>query len=377
MTRSAVDTPPPGASADERQPSIVVAGLGNIGSHSAQHVARTADGARVTLIDRDVYEAKNVCSQDITPRDVGRAKAAVQARRLRRINPAIHVTACADAVEHVPLGVFRGAIVLGCLDSRAARRHLAAAAWQVGAVAYIDAGVEPTGMLARVNVYVGGADAPCYECAWQAVDYAAQEQRYPCDVLSGSPASSSPAATNAPSSLGALAAALQAVECHKLLHGRTERVLVGRQIVIDASWHKHYVTALRRNPDCRFDHRVWQVEALPAATSVGALFALGGVDCTVRVPGHTFVRRLCCIACGRSRTLLRLSHRLSARLRRCAACGHPMQAAGFDMLASLRRADLPDALLRRPPRSLGLLAGDVIALGAADGERYFQLGTGN
>jgi len=51
----------------------------------------------VTVIDKDVYEASNLLTQDITPRDVGRLKARVQARRLRRVNAALRVTAIADA----------------------------------------------------------------------------------------------------------------------------------------------------------------------------------------------------------------------------------------------------------------------------------------
>jgi molybdopterin/thiamine biosynthesis adenylyltransferase len=167
---------------------IVIIGAGNIGSHLVQHVARLPSGAHITLIDRDVYEEKNLRSQAIVARDVGRAKAMVQARRLRHINPTLQVVAIADAMENVPLGVLRDAIVLGCLDSRAARRHLAAAAWHVGAIAYVDAGVEPSGMLARINVYVAGDAAPCFECAWDASDYAAQEQQYPCDALNASAA---------------------------------------------------------------------------------------------------------------------------------------------------------------------------------------------
>ncbi|MDX6614340.1 MAG: molybdopterin-synthase adenylyltransferase, partial [Blastocatellia bacterium] len=102
--------------------SVVVIGAGgNIGSHLVPHLGRMPNVARVTLIDRDVYEPPNLLTQDITPRDVGRRKALVQARRLARINPDLRVRAIAEAVERVPLGLLRADVILACLDSRRAR----------------------------------------------------------------------------------------------------------------------------------------------------------------------------------------------------------------------------------------------------------------
>jgi len=267
--------------------------------------------------------------------------------------------------------------VLGCLDSRAARRSLAAAAWHVGALAYIDAGVEPTGLLVRVDAYVAGAEAPCFECAWSAASYAAQEQRYPCDGDADAAGSAPP--TDAPSGLGALAAALQAVECRKLLEGHLDRALVGRQVVLDASWHKHYVTTMRRNPVCRFDHEAWHIDASSPICTIDDVLAASGassdVDASLCVPGQTFVRRLTCTACKRSCDLVCLSGRLLPVTTSCAACGQRMVAAGFDMADRLRIADLPAATRRGGLRSLGLRRGDVVAIRSAQADRYFLVGT--
>ena len=45
----------------------------------------------MVLIDHDVYEERNLISQDIASANLGRSKAQLQARRLRRINPALEV----------------------------------------------------------------------------------------------------------------------------------------------------------------------------------------------------------------------------------------------------------------------------------------------
>ena len=158
---------------------VVVGAGGNIGSHLVAHLARTSGVARITLVDRDVYDETNLASQDITLGDVGKPKVAVQARRLRRIAPALTVCPVEDTLENVPLGLLRGDVILGCLDSRAARRALNLVAWRLH-VPWIDAGVHGPDLLVRVNVHRPGPDQPCLECAWDARDYEIAQQDYPC-----------------------------------------------------------------------------------------------------------------------------------------------------------------------------------------------------
>jgi len=167
------------ANLPDRGSVTVVGAGGNIGSHLVPHLARMRGVERVTLVDPDICVEKNLASQDITGRDVGKAKAAVQARRLRRISPVLAVKAIVEAVENVPLGLLRGSVLLACLDSRAARRSVNLAAWRLG-LPWIDAGVHGDDLLARVNVYFPCPDQPCLECAWDDRDYQMLAQVYPC-----------------------------------------------------------------------------------------------------------------------------------------------------------------------------------------------------
>ena len=53
---------------------------------------------------------------------------------------------------------------------------------------------------------------------------------------------------------------------------------IGQEVLIDAATHKYFVTALRRNPKCRFDHRIWKISTLqadPGDLSLGAALRLG------------------------------------------------------------------------------------------------------
>jgi molybdopterin/thiamine biosynthesis adenylyltransferase len=354
---------------------VVVGAGGNIGSHLVSHLARTHQVARVVLIDKDTYEPANLSTQDITPCDIGKSKAMVQARRLRKITPSLCVQAIADAVEHVPLGKLRADVILSCLDSRIARQHVNQFAWRLG-VPLIDAGVEAGDLLARVNVYAPGPESPCLECAWDDRDYEALEQTYPCQGFEATIA-----ATNAPSSLGALAAALQAIECQKLLTNQIDRAAISKQVLIDASYHRHYVTSFRRNPMCRFgDHEVWSIEKLRCSLeqiSIEQVLKLGPMtgngSVSLRLEGKPFVRRLTCPSCGATQPMLRLECSLRDREKTCARCGKRMIATGFDLLERLNVGSVTQADLMRSLRSLGLRPGDVFSVGDDRREFHYEI----
>jgi molybdopterin/thiamine biosynthesis adenylyltransferase len=326
--------------------------------------------SKVTLIDKDIYEAGNIGSQDITHREIGKAKAVVQSRRLKRINPSLSIESIPDAVERVPLGKLRSDVILSCLDSRVARQHINQFAWRLG-VPLVDAGVEPGGLLARVNVYLPGFDDPCLECAWDDRDYQALEQTYPCQERSAGVA-----ATNAPSSLGALAASLQAIECHKLLVGQTDRAAIGQQVLIDALHHRHYLTKFRRNPDCRFDHQVWRIEPASASLTLQKAIELGrertGSNASkgLKVEGKPFVTRLVCQGCGNAQALLRLECSLNMQEKTCSKCGERLAAAGFDLLERLNAACVPADALGDSLRKLGLRTGEVFSI---DSQCHYEI----
>jgi molybdopterin/thiamine biosynthesis adenylyltransferase len=355
--------------------ALVGAG-GNIGSHAAPHLARIPGIDRITLVDSGVYEAKDVWGQDITPRDFGKWKALVQARRLRAINPNLQVHAITEPIERVPLGLLRADVILAGLDSRRARQVLNEAAWHLN-VPWIDAGVDGTNLVVRANVYRPGDDTPCLECGWSQQDYEQLEQSYPCRGN----AVKAPA-TNAPSALGALAGSLQALECGKVLTGLTDRVLVSREVLLDASFHKHYVTSYRRNAQCRFDHLIWEVQELPGGADLGLRDVLAmdaaasGQDvarASLRVASSHFVQALSCAACGSKKRLLRLEASLRPADWKCGHCGGAMVATGFDRLDGLDAGRLTAQVLGRSLRSLGVRERDVVCVGSPFGERHYEL----
>ena len=349
---------------------VVVGAGGNIGSHLVPHLARQPEVGSVTLIDPGRYEAKDVAAQSLRVSDVGRRKVTVQARRLRRIRPALAVRSQAVLVEQLPLGALDVDLILACLDSRRSRQYVNQAAWRLG-VPWVDAGVDAGGLLARIDVYAPGPGAPCLECAWDDRDYELVEQVYACDD-----GSFEAPATGAPSSLGALAASLQALEARRLLADGAGADRDGFQVVIDARHYRLLRTQLRRNPDCRMQHDVWSWERLgsdPAEATLGGLFAADPSARRLSVAGRQFVWRLTCTGCGRRRARGRFDPAQLPPQRRCSACGAPLVAAGFDVAEQLEAAGLPLATLGRSLRGVGIRPGDVMTLCGTGPEKRFLI----
>jgi molybdopterin/thiamine biosynthesis adenylyltransferase len=311
-------------------------------------------------------------SQDITRAAVGRPKAIVQGERLQRINPALAVVALVERVESVPLVHFRNTVVVTGLDTRVSRVGVNRIVSRVH-VPWIDTGVHADGLLARVSVYLPDPTQPCLECAWTDGDYASMEQPYAC-VGAAAPVG----ATSAPAALGALAASLAALELQKLLAGQWEQVAAGRQVLVDAAWHRHFVTTYRRNPECRFDHASWTVSSLdvdPRACTLAQLWALAGVGPSdLGLEGQVFVRQLTCPACGAVRLCgCRLAGRLTTSSA-CDACGRRMLVAAPDVSEWLRADDLAPAVRDRRLVEFGVRPGDVVTLRCGGEEQHVQLG---
>lgn len=363
--------------------AIVVVGAGNIGSHVVPLLARLVGLGRLIIVDRDVYEAKNLRGQAIRPADVDKAKASVQAARARRLAPTLDVRAVVGDVATLPFGVFRAHLVLGCLDSRAARQCLGEIAFRMG-LPYLDGGIDVRGLIARVSVFDARvADAPCLACAWGEADYAALEQVQPCQ---DAPSAAAPA-TDAPAALGALTASLLAIECEKWIRGGKDRLGAGAEVMLDASSHTHHRTRERRNPACRFDHERWTIERLgagPSALSVDTLLAHAAAtpdaaatatpdDATLAVAGQRFVTQVACGACGTTRPLVRLAAALRPRDRICLACGRPTAPRGWDLVDRVAAISLGPAARRRPLHALGFRHGNVVAIDRGGAVHHFEL----
>ena len=335
---------------------LVIAGAGgNTGSHLLPHLARMPEIARLTLVDPEYYEPANLAVQSIDSIDVDRPKVMAQAEKLRRIRPSLggaglQVTALQERIEDVPRGLLNCDLIVSCLDSKAARQHVNEIAWRLKKP-WIDCGILGSQQLVRVNAYAPSLDAPCLECSWGPDEYSVLEQEYLCSAGGGTTFP-----TMASSALGALAASLMAVEIAKIIRGESAESMIGRQLILDANHHAIQVTAGRRNPYCRFDHRNWVIEPWscdPAVTTIEAAISTLG---SLKVEGHRFACELTCPGCSHSEKSLRLNRPLA----RCPVCGRRMVSTGF---GSLERIDsyLVGENAGLTLAQVGLRAGDIVS----------------
>jgi len=362
--------------------TVVVVGLGNIGSQTVDALGRIPGLKRVILVDPDYYSESNLASQRILRRDLNKAKVHVQARRLSEINPGLEVIPVLDSIANVPRGWLRGCVMLTALHSAAARRDACEAAWRMGATV-VDGGVDPELGLGRVTVYAPAPDAPCFECSLEEDDYQAMPVRHLCgaDAIDDAEVT----ATNGSPSLGAFVGALAVIEVEKLLAGQLKQSLAGRQLVVDLTHHNQYVTRLDRHSKCRcrFDHAIRDIQPLRGITERStlsealrvlrkALSARGNVS--LGVDGHEFAKALHCPGCGGAKELLALAERLPRKARLCGTCaGREMIAVGFKKLARINDSVVPSRLLRCSLRQAGVRAGDVLVAGDETREGFFEV----
>lgn len=359
----------------------VVGAGGNIGSQLVPLLATMPNLTDITLVDPDSYEAGNLLTQNITPRDIGRLKVAVQARRLRGMNKNLRVKTWPCRVADVPWGCLQSDVLLSCTDSRDARMDTNQIARRLR-IPLVDAAVDARQQLARVNVYGTTPDEACLICAWDEHDFAALPQVQPCLAAK---AESSP--TDAPTYLGALAASLQAAECRKLLTGELERVMFGKQVMIDLRHHQHYVTNFGRNSQCRLDHAAWEILHLPKLPSRVTLSqALGLVPATdnarggaaLNVENRFFLKARPCPGCGRTLgECLWRGSRSSVPQQVCRHCSRTVLATGFDQVEWLNDADISPAARYSALSEIGFLPGDVFGVRRQGTTVRFQLPTVN
>ncbi len=119
----------PGLRERFRQATVVVAGLGGVGSWAAEALARTGIG-HLVLIDFDHISESNTNRQlHALEGEYGKAKVQAMSGRIRQINPDITLTSCDEFLEPGNLDILipTDALVLDATDS--VQTKIALAVW--------------------------------------------------------------------------------------------------------------------------------------------------------------------------------------------------------------------------------------------------------
>lgn len=153
-----------------RETSVLVVGLGGLGTPAATYLAGAGIG-RLMLNDFDTVDLSNLQRQPLyRERDVGRRKAEVAAEALAALNPEVECVrrderldgaALADAVSSVDL-------VLDCSDNFGTRFALNAACFTARKRLVSGAAVRLGGHVASFDF--SGGTGPCYACLYDEDD---------------------------------------------------------------------------------------------------------------------------------------------------------------------------------------------------------------
>lgn len=116
-----------------QQAHVFLAGMGGVGSFTAEALARMGVG-KMTLIDHDVVSGSNMNRQLVALRStVGDLKADVMANRIRDINPDCQLTLITDFLtpDSIPSILAQGYdVIVDAIDSLSSKTALLETAWR-------------------------------------------------------------------------------------------------------------------------------------------------------------------------------------------------------------------------------------------------------
>ncbi|MFA5938482.1 MAG: HesA/MoeB/ThiF family protein [Sinimarinibacterium sp.] len=144
-----------------RDSTVLIIGLGGLGSVAAQYLAGAGVGC-LLLADRDRVEASNLQRQTLYRQaDVGHAKTEAAAAQLAALNPEVEIQRF-DA-EAWPAAVARADVVLDCTDNFPTRYAVNGACVRARKPLVSGAAIRFEGQLAVFDLRRGG---PCYRCLY-------------------------------------------------------------------------------------------------------------------------------------------------------------------------------------------------------------------
>lgn len=303
-----------------QQARVLVAGAGALGNEILKNLALLGVG-RILIVDFDTVEISNL-SRSVLFRttDRGESKAEVAARRLKEINPDIHVLPIkGDLRWEIGLGVYRRMdIVIGGLDSVGARLGLNELCWKAN-VPWIDGGMNELSGIVRVFVPPEGA---CFECNLSDQDYQQLNLRYSCQLLPRQDVVEGHTPTTP--TIASVVAAWQVQEAIKWLHDKP--VAASQGISYNGLTHNFFIVNYQRQEGCLAHETLEDIIPLPEASSqmsvedlLSLLHQRLGEDVTVELD-REIVYRMSCPRCTTHTTVVQPIFRLSQRDSLCPHC---------------------------------------------------------
>jgi adenylyltransferase/sulfurtransferase len=311
---------------------VVVGGSGALGNEVVKNLALLGVG-RVFACDKDTIETSNLTRSVLFRlHDVGRKKAEVVCERASEMNPdTVAVPIEGDLRFMLGLGIVRRAdLILGCLDSVAARVYLNRHAFRMGKT-FVDAGLDHLNGDVRTYVLPEG---PCYECGLSEKDRKELKRKASClkltreDVLKGH-------VPTAPT-IAAIAGGLQTQIGIRAIHGRP--VPGGRRIglyglsdvTFDVKLDVAEECATHGWIECLAGREVVETPLRAKTATLSDALALVreliGKDAYVTLDDdREIIVGVACGTCSVERKVVALAGTLAEKDALCEKCGEPMR----------------------------------------------------
>src|SRR5512135_322838 len=223
---------------------VMVIGAGALGNEVLKNLALMGVG-NLFIVDFDTIEAANLSRSVLyRPEDNGKKKAEVAARRIKELNPDVHVQFFhGDVNTQLGLGIFRRMdAIVGCLDNREARLSINRFAYRLNKP-WVDGAIQE--LLGLVRVFVPGEGA-CYECTLTEQARREMSLRYSCPLLARQNILLGKVPTTP--TISSIVAAIQAQEALKLIHQMP--VDAGQVLHVNGLTNEFHKTAYTPDENC-------------------------------------------------------------------------------------------------------------------------------
>ncbi len=301
---------------------VMVIGAGALGNEVLKNLALMGVG-NLFIVDFDTIEAANL-SRSVLFRaeDNGKKKAEVAARRVKELNPDVHVQYFhGDVNTALGLGIFRRMdAIIGCLDNREARLSINRFAYRLNKP-WVDGAIQE--LFGLVRVFVPGQGA-CYECTLTEQARREMSLRYSCPLLARQNILLGKVPTTP--TISAIIAGLQSQEALKLIHAMP--VQAGHVTHINGLTNEFHTTAYTPDENCESHWVYGDIIELPnvkaSTTTVAELLRIAreqlGTDVLIELD-QEIVTQLECHHCETLTEVYKPISQVSYNDGLCPGCG--------------------------------------------------------
>ncbi len=301
---------------------MMIVGAGALGNEVLKNLALMGVGY-LFVVDFDTIEAANLSRSVLfRPEDNGKKKAEVAARRIKEMNPDVHMQFFHGNINtDLGLGVFRRMdAIIGCLDNREARLSVNRFCYWLNKP-WVDGAIQELFGLERVFVPGQGA---CFECTLTEQARREMSLRYSCPLLARQNILMGKVPTTP--TISAIIAGIQSQDALKLLHNMP--VSAGKVMHVNGLTNEVHTTAYPEKEDCESHWTYDDITELPNRramdTTLAQLLEIArgelGEDAIIELD-QELVLNLECHTCHTVTQVLKPVSHVSLEEGRCPGCG--------------------------------------------------------